>query len=433
MTVLAQEVKIKSNKKVALTGWIIVGLGALFYCYEYLLRIAPGAMVPQLMQDFGISAQGLGFMVGLYYVAYTPMQALVGILHDIYGPRRILTFAVALCVAGSLMFTMSHSVGVASIGRFLVGLGSAFAFVGVLKLAAVWLPLNRFAMVAGLVTALGMLAGMFGTVGLTHLVQTVGWKTTLLGSSLAGIVLLPAMWFLVRDSAPDDGSGVSRITRLSYKDTFLNLVKIIKNPQMWIVGFIGCVLYLSLSVFAELWGDEYITAVYGYQQSQASLLNSMVFFGWLVGSPLMGWMSDRLCRRRPLLTIGCFAAAAVFLVFLFAPTLSWQILSILFFLFGFMCSAENICFAVGRENAHPALAGSAVSYINMLVMLGGMVFQPTVGKFLDMSWAGVTKNGVPVYSAHDYKFALFFIPVALVIGGILTFLLKETYAKSVHD
>lgn len=420
----------KNNKSAIHTGWLIVSLGALFYCYEYLLRIAPSAMIDELMQTFHLSANGLGIMIGLYYLAYTPMQAVVGVAHDLYGPKRILTSAVVLCVLGSLMFASTQNVTVAGVGRFLVGLGSSFAFVGVLKLAAVWLPPNRFAIAAGFTTALGMLAGMIGNIGMTYLVNGLGWKTTLIASTVLGIVLIPLMWGLIRDTSP---SGISHVsfTRLGYKETFFHLAKIIKNPQIWICGFIGCVLYLSLSVFAELWGNKFVSEVYGYSTKEAALLNSMIFLGWLIGSPITGWISDRISLRRPLLIIGCFAASALSLLFLFPfAFLPHYTMFLIFWLFGMFCSTENICFAVGRENAHPSLAGSAVSYVNMLVMLGGMVFQPLVGKLLDLNWGGITHNGIRVYSAHNFKVALLILPIGLFIGGILSLILKETHAKA---
>jgi len=85
-------------------GWLICILGAVFYCYEYLLRIEPSVMVLPLEHYFHISAKGLGILSGLYYMAYTPMQLVVGVVTDMFGPRRVLTVAVLICAAGSFVF-----------------------------------------------------------------------------------------------------------------------------------------------------------------------------------------------------------------------------------------------------------------------------------------------------------------------------------------
>ena len=107
-----------TNKKYTLTAWLVCGLGALYYAYEYLLRISPSAMEFALRSHFGLTATGFGILSSVYYYAYVPMQLPVGILMDRFGPRRLLTIACAICVLGTLMFANASSVGVAGAGRF---------------------------------------------------------------------------------------------------------------------------------------------------------------------------------------------------------------------------------------------------------------------------------------------------------------------------
>ena len=125
--------------------WLIVAVAATFYAYEYFLRILPSVMVTDLMQSFGVSAAVIGNLAAFYYYAYTPMQLPVGVMMDHYGPRRLLTFACLCCAMGSFLFAQPNHIFMAQVGRLLVGFGSAFAFVGVLKLATLWLPQNHFA------------------------------------------------------------------------------------------------------------------------------------------------------------------------------------------------------------------------------------------------------------------------------------------------
>ena len=128
---------IRTPAKSVVLPWVICGLGALFYCYEYLLRISPSVMMSDLMQAYHINATVFGNLAAFYYYAYTPMQLPVGILMDRYGPRRLLTFACLACALGSYLFAHAFHIELAQIGRFMVGFGSAFAFVGVLKLATI--------------------------------------------------------------------------------------------------------------------------------------------------------------------------------------------------------------------------------------------------------------------------------------------------------
>lgn len=420
-----------TQSKTAMIGWIICGLGAIFYCYEYLLRIQPSVMVSELMRQFHISADKFSAVVSLYYLAYTPMQAIVGVITDLYGPRYILTFAVFICTLGSLFFGMADNLYMASIGRFLIGFGSAFAFVSALKLASIWLPLNRFALFAGLVTALGMFGGMVGDIGLTHLVEVLGWKQTIYASTIVGAILIPIIWVFIRDK--QSTSQLDSITpRASYRETFSGLLVILSNSQAWIAGLIGCILYLSLSVFAELWGIPFLKGVYHLSAREAAFANSFVFLGWLVGAPFTGWISDRMRQRRLPLLLGCVFSAMAIAWVIYVPTTPVVIVEALLFLFGVFSSIEVVCFAVGRETSPLHVSGAAVSFVNLLVMLGGLAFQPLVGKLLDVHWLGHIADGIRVYDVRAYQLALTIIPVSIIVGVIFSFILRESFDKALE-
>ncbi len=61
-------------------------------------------MEQSLRDHFDLTAAGFGFLSAFYYYAYVPMQLPVGILMDHFGPRRLLTFACAICVIGTFFF-----------------------------------------------------------------------------------------------------------------------------------------------------------------------------------------------------------------------------------------------------------------------------------------------------------------------------------------
>lgn len=410
-------------------GWTICILGAVFYCYEYLLRIAPAVMVPELRAAFQLDATAFGALISLYYLVYTPMQAVVGLTHDLYGPRRVLTFATLACIAGSLLFGLTNSPEIAAAGRLLMGFGSAFAFVGALKLASVWLPSNRFAMFAGSITALGMVGGMFGNVFMSRFVSEVGWQQTYILGAISGVLLMALIWFTVKDHPPHEAVHTAP-AKLSYRDTFAGLFAIFKTPQMWVAGLVASALYLSLSAFAELWGNNFVEKAYGFSLNDAATVNSMVFMGWLVGSPLMGFFSDRIKRRRLPLIINS-AAALVLSILMVTITPSFLIACLLFFLFGLACSAENICFALGRENAPKELAGSAVAFVNLVTMAGGLISQPLIGKLLDYYWTGASIAGSRIYSGETFKTAMILLPIGMLISLIASLLLRETHAEMV--
>lgn len=417
-------------------AWFVCGLGALFYAYEYMLRISPSAMESSLRGHFGLSATGFGFLSAFYYYAYVPMQLPVGILMDRFGPRRLLTFACIVCVLGSFMFAGTHLFSVAALGRFLVGLGSAFAFVGVLKLSTIWLPENKLALVAGMTSALGTVGAMIGDNALSYTVEAWGWQSTTFVAAFLGVGLTALLWFGIHDHKRDTYSGG---TIDSFRINFIDLKLILSNKQIWLNGMFGCLVYLPTTVFAELWGIPYLTHAHHLSPTAAGFANSLLFLGFTVGAPTMGYISDRIKRRKLPMIVGSIGAAIIMTIILYAPNLSETTLDIFIFMLGLFYSAQTIVFAVGRELSPVEAAGTAIAITNMLVMIGALFLQPLIGRLLDLSlWArdaistqtmleGHLKQ---LYTAADYRWAMSVIPVGILLAAFTTLFIRETHAQA---
>lgn len=409
-------------------GWFLFGLTALFYCYEYLLRIAPGVMSNELMQYYALNATAFGNLFAVYYYIYTPMQIPVGLMLDRFGSRFLLTLATLICAVGTFVFACSHHLWIAQLGRLMVGFGSAFAFVGVLKVASVWLPPTRFGMIAGLTTSLGMAGAVFGDNVIAILLQTIGWQATMYGSAVFGLLLTAVIWASVRNTSPEQGNVQK--ADLSLKTLLGNVWVLLKKPQMWLIGLIGGVLYTSLSVFAELWGVPYLEQAKGFSPPMAAALISTVFLGWATGGPIVGFFSDYFNDRRMPLVLGSLAGAAVISATIYLDGLSPLSIGLLLFLFGVFSSAENITFVIAKESTLSTLAGSAIALTNMFVMLAGTILQPIVGYILDLYWEGSVVNGVNHYSNASFQYALLILPATFLLSAGLALLLKKSYATS---
>lgn len=421
-----------NSLRTLLTPWFICMIAMLFYCYNYFLRVSPSTMQGDLTHTFHITATQFGTLAAFYYYAYTPMQLPAGMIYDKFGARFVLFLACLVAVIGLSIFVAADTLGLASAGRFLIGLGTAFAYIGVLKLASVWLPANRFATVAGLTTALGMTCGALSQKYLTKIVEVIGYKEALHMSVFVGIALSLAILFIVRSRPKNDGGlGNTMQTPINMRQLMGAMRIIFTNPQMWLIGTIGCLLYLPATVFLDLWGISYLKTVYQLTSDQAVNISSITFLGWIIGGPVIGAYSDRIKRRRtPLVVTGGLAAALLCVVF-YVPGLELNHLYIMFFVTGFCCGAHPLCFALGKEHNPARISGTAVAVTNMLIMAGGAIFQPVVGKLLDLhTTSPLGANGLPTYSSSDYTFALSIIPIGVAFAIFLSTFVRETYCES---
>lgn len=409
------------TRKQLILGALICAVGAFFYCYEFILRIIPGVLQHELSAAFGnISATTFGQLSALYYFAYSPMQMPVGMLMDRFGPRRLLTFACLACTLGSWMFMHTSSMWIAGSGRFLVGFGSAFAFVGALSLTINWLPRKYFSLVVGLVTTLGMLGLIYGEVKITQVAETLGWESALFLMVTVGIILSLIFMLIVRDG-PD-----GHVAHNHSLPVFFNKVgSVLMSPQVWLIGFVGACLYTSMSVFGELWGKSYLEQAHHLTKMQSAASISAMFLGWAVGAPVAGYLSDSTGRRVLPLVLGAVMAFLCISIVLYFPGLSFRTLNVLLFLYGVFSGAEIIVFIMAKENSGAELSGTVFAATNMIISLAGAIFQPLVGKLLDTFGDSGIVAGQYIYTVLDYQIALSVLPLSLLMVMILAFFMKD--------
>lgn len=413
------------KSRAGIMPWIMWTLGALFYCYEFCLQVSPSVMTNEIMKAFSVNASQLGILSGFYLYAYTLMQIPVGILLDKFGPRRLLTLATICCALGSLLFGYAPVFSVAALGRFMIGIGSAFAAVSCMHLAASWLPLRLFALMTGLMVTIGMLGAVGGEAPLSMLNNYLGWRETLILFGYIGIGLSLVMWLVIRDRIfPHTDRTISHTG-------FLAGVKhVLRNNQIWVTSIYGGLMYLPTPAFAGLWGVPFLVTFYGLARTTAAFFISFIFIGWAVGSPLFGVISDRIGRRKPPMFIGSIGALISILCIIYVP-LPLTLMGILLFLFGFFSSGFLPAFSIAREINPPETNATALGFVNTLNSLGAALAQPFIGLLLDFGWQGGMADGVRQYSVGNYHIALLTVPVCIGISLFILPFIKETYCKSV--
>jgi len=420
--VVADSVESGNSVRVTWRGWLIWISAALFYLYEFFIRVAPAGMASELQESFHLSAAGLGAMMGVYYFIYSPMQLLAGPLLDRFGPRQILAPAVVICTAGCLLQAMGGSSFFLGAARFCQGFGSAFAFVGAMYLAAEWFPRSMLAMLSGLTTSLGMAGAIIGETGIAAVVEHLGWRTALYAAAGLGVFVAGLIWIFVPRESAAQRARVQAVELERGPGIFKALHLVYSNPQSWLAGLAGAALYMPLSVLGALWGAEYVSAVGGIDKVSASGALSMLYVGWLIGGPLVGWYSDRIGKRRNFLLGAGVLTFLVSLVVVLVPRLPLSGYYVLMLALGFASCSQVVCFVAAVEHNRPAVAGTAIAATNMMIMLVGGVGEWLFGVLLDHFGGGSD-------SISAYRKAIIFLPVVAALGTVAAFFLREGFPK----
>jgi len=401
--------------------WIIFVLAATFYFYEFFIRVAPGTMVPQLMGAFNVDATAIGTLSGFYFFIYAPMQIPVGSLIDRYGARRLLVFSSFAAGLGSLIFSLAHSFWMAASGRFLMGLGSAFGFVGLIYVASHWFPEKRRGMLIGLGSSMGMLGAVIGEGPLSIGISVFGWRTTIAALACFGFFLGTLIFLFVRNDPP----GIAKAHSKS-SDAWKNWMLILKNRYSWINAIVALLLYATTGAFAGLWGIPFLMAKYSLSNEVASFTISLIFIGWAIGGPLIGHFSDLIKQRKSVMLAASLLGCALMCLIIYPAHMPPTLLYILFLLLGLVSAAQLLSFSYAIDVNPDYAKGTASAFTNFMASIGVAFLQPLIGITLDHNWIGGMAHGERVYSVSNYMLAMSFFPAFFLLAFFVALFLKRT-------
>jgi len=401
-------------------------LASVFYVYDYFIQVAPGVMTQQLMRSFSIGAGGLGVLSACFYYSYILMQIPAGILLDRMGARVLVTLAVLGSAIGITLFGVTYNFAIAGVARFIVGIASSFSFISALFLVSRWFAHRHFAAAAGLVQLAGCLGSLFGLVPLAILVNSIGWRRSMVLTGLITFGFSFLFWIFIRDGKkPRTNKSIA-----TPSGEWQRLKYLMKNPQIWWIAICGCMSWFPVAIIGALWGVPYFMKVYGLTNTSAGRLCSLFWVGLGIGGPLMGWISNRLRNRRAPL-VSCFGLGLIGSVLILdASMVPLWLIGFALILLGLSSSAQSLSFGLIKDIVPPTMFGTASGFNNMAAILSAAISQPLVGYILHLSWGGLTLEHVPVYSINDYRMALVMLPIAAVIGfAVAALRIKETYCE----
>ena len=419
--------------------WLALGVVALAYVLSFFQRFAPAGIAMDLAASFQTSAASLGVLAATYFGVYTLMQVPTGVLVDTLGPRRILLLGGLIGGAGSLLFGLAPSLPWALAGRTLVGLGVSVTFIAMLKIIAVWFEEHRFATLTGLAMLIGNAGSVLAGLPLASLAKAMGWRGVFVAIGLVSVLLGVACWLLVRDRPPSRPSNhppgspalPAAPPPAARGAVWHDLRSVLKNRSAWPATLVNFGVSGSFFAFGGLWAMPFLTQVQGMSRAAASSHLSVFFASFAIGCVLVGSVSDRLRRRKPVVLVATHLYALTWLVWLWGPPVPQPASYVLITLMGLGVAGFVLTWACAKEVNPPRLSGMATSVTNMGGFLAGAVLQPLVGLVIDLHWQGGMAEGVRVYAADDFRLGLLLLAGTAWLGAAGGWLLKETRCRNI--
>ncbi|PYE17839.1 sugar phosphate permease [Paraburkholderia silvatlantica] len=396
-------------------GFVIAWLFCIiFYFVQYALRSAPGVMVPELSAAFGRDAVGVSALVGLYYYTYSLFSIIAGAALDRLGGKSVIPVGIVLVAIGAVLFGIG-GVQTAGIGRLMQGAGSACAFTGAVYLATHGFPPRYLATAVGFTQCFGMLGGSAGQFAVGPIIHGLITWQQFWWLSGAGLFVIAMLVFLATPVGHDAGPA----SQGSWAKMFAPYRTVLTNPQSYLCGFCAGLLFLPTTIGDMIWGVPFLRN--GLEVSYAEAVNraSMVPLGWVIGCPLLGYLSDHFGRRKPVLLAGALLMLASGAAILYLPP-GVAPRYVLGLLLGVGSGAAMLPYSVIKEVNPDNVKGSATGAINFLVFTFSAWLTPVFGRLLTHYAAGGPIS-LPVF-----RQAGAWLLGGIVVAMLLALFLRET-------
>ncbi len=385
------------------------------YFLSYGLRSVNAVIAPELMQELGISAAGLGMLTSAYFLAFGLFQLPLGLLLDRFGPRKVEAALLLVAAGGCALFAVGTTLQTLAVARALIGLGVSACLMASFKAFSQWFPVERMPSLTSTIMVAGGLGALTASVPVEAALPLLGWRGVFL--LVGALLVLAAVYLMTVPDKPVASAGESLGQQMR------TLGSIYGNRTFWRFAPQGSLTVGGFMAIQGLWAVPWLIEVNGVSRSDAAGVLLLMSIAMLVGFLFVATCSVGLARRgispMALLTAGMGLALVVELAIVLglAPA-AW-----LWPLLGFSFSLGNVAYSQLAAAFPVALSGRVNTALNLLVFVGAFVLQWGIGAAVD-GFAGSGMGRVDAFkatfaallAAQVVAFVWFLVPVKRTVN-----------------
>ena len=410
-----------SAHKINATGLLVFLSCALFFMYEFILRTVVGTFQIPIMHDLNLTPFSFSLLSTTgYSLICALMQIPVGMIAVRMGLKKTLLIAALICSMSTTGFALSYQFNIAILCRMIMGFGSSFGFICLLIAVYDWMPRKRIAFYIGLSQFIGTMGPMLAAGPLNSLSQTtvIGWRWIFFCMTGIGLIIAILALLFVKENRRSD----EKFVILTKPDAIIkSMQNIMHQKQIWFIALFSACVYFAIEYLSENVGVEFLIKK-GLSSTFSSYMITLAWFGYALGCPLLGFISDKIQRRKPLMLASALIAVVSLSGIIYFP-LGQLATASCFLLLGLSASGQSIGFAVIAEQCKKEYLGGALGFNNAMIALFTAVGAPFIGSILSC----------PPYM-QNYQKALFILIALPLLATLLSaFSIKETFCKSMKD
>jgi ACS family hexuronate transporter-like MFS transporter len=382
-------------KPVGSVRWMVCGLLFFATTINYIDRQVLSILKPLLQNEMGWSETDYGWITSGFTFGYAFMMPLAGRLIDRLGTRMGYALAVIAWSMASMSHAFASSVVQFVLARFALGVAEAANFPAAVRTVADWFPQKERSLATGIFNS-GSNVGLVIAAGAPFIALWAGWQAAFLFTGvLGGLFLLPwLLWY----RQPSQHPWLSRTER-SYIESgqsaapsspSVSYSRLLKRRAAWAFAA-GKFLTDPVWWFFIFWIPSFLNSTYGVNVTALGPPLLVIYLAADVGSIGGGWVFKGLAARgwspnasRKTAMILCALAALPILLMLYVESL-WPAVAILSIAAAAHQGWSVNLFTLVSDTFPGRMVASVVGFGGMAGGIAGMLVQPAVGRWLDLS------------------------------------------------
>ncbi len=390
--------KSESRTDSKMIAWMIWVIASIFYGYQYILRVMPNIMMNDILQQFNIDTATFGQFSGIYYIGYSLLHLPIGIMLDRYGPKKVMPICIALTVVGMLPMIISDFWLYPIIGRLFIGIGSSAAILGTFKIIRLTFKEEQFTRMLSFSVMIGLIGAIYGGGPLNYLSATMGYKMVTVLLMGIGIALSFITYFIVPNIETQENLP-----------TLSDIKQVLISPKVITICLLAGLMVGPLEGFADVWGNEFLKIVYGFESGIAANLTSAIFIGMCFGAPVLSFIAEK-SKSIFATIIGSAIIMSISFILLLTGKLTVITIGTMFAIVGVCCAYQIIAIYKASTYVSENRVGLTTALANMIIMIFGYVFHSMIG------WM-INATGGPT-SSTAFSYGITVIPIALIIAAV---------------
>ncbi|MDQ1588621.1 MAG: hypothetical protein QOJ77_1786 [Microbacteriaceae bacterium] len=404
-------------------SWLIYGVGVFAYLVAITQRSTIGVAGVAATDRFHSTASTLATLAVVQLAVYAAMQVPVGVLIDRIGSRWLMATGTALMIVGQVTVAFAPTIGVAVIGRILVGAGDAAIFTSLIRLTSSWFQGRIVPQLSQWVANIGQLGQVVSAVPFAIILHESGWTVAFLSAASLSVLAFVGIVLVIADRPHGSTEGPRPA---SLADSLRQLRKSLTRPGTQLGFWSHYTTQSSGTVFSLMWGFPFM--VYGLKLNPglaAGLLSVIVAAG-IVSGPVLGLLTARFPLRRSNIVLGVVAAIGIAwtIVLLWPGVPPLWLIVLLLIVMGVGGPGSVIGFDYARTFNPLHSLGSANGIVNVGGFFASFVMMFLIGILLDAQNAIRIAGGgaSDLYALDSFRWA--FAVQYIIIGIGVLFLLR---------